>query len=106
MTKLNCTVKNCVHNKEKLCNLGNIKVEGTTAEISDSTACASFREKNSDSYSNAKADDKKPNLNAVVECMAQKCVYNEDCNCSATHIDVAGETAHNYTETRCATFTS
>lgn len=104
MTKLNCTVKNCMYNKEKLCNLGNIKVEGTTAEVSDSTACASFRERDKNCCSNM--EDKSPNKNSVVECMAQMCVYNKNCNCTATHIDVAGETANNYRETRCATFTS
>lgn len=103
MTKLNCTVTSCVHNCEKLCNLGSIKVEGNSADVSDATSCASFKERKSDSYSNETG--KKPSHNSVIECMAHKCVYNEDCNCTATHIDVAGDGANNFSETRCATFT-
>ena len=40
MTDLKCSVTNCYHNKEKLCCLDSIKVDGTTAEVSDETACA------------------------------------------------------------------
>ena len=104
MTKLNCTVTSCIHNSEKLCNLGSIKVEGTTADVSDATACASFKERIGDSYSNECS--KKPSQNSVIECMAHKCVYNKDQNCTASHIDVAGDGANNYSDTRCATFTS
>lgn len=104
MTKLNCSVTSCAYNDEKLCCLDNIKVEGTTADISDSTACASFEERRNSGYSNSYGS-REPRYRLSIECMAEKCVYNRAFRCSADHIDVAGDGAKDFDETRCATFT-
>lgn len=104
MTKLNCTVTSCRYNdnEAKRCSLDSIKVEGTTAEISDGTACASFAEKK-DNMTNSCGC--RPKTSLSIECMAEKCIYNSDCKCTAAHIDVAGDGACDFGETRCATFT-
>lgn len=106
MTKLNCSVTSCMHNEDKLCCLREIKVEGTTADVSDGTACASFEEKGKESYKNSNCDCQKPNPSLAIECMAQKCIYNDDYKCTASHINVDGEGAHTAGDTKCATFTS
>lgn len=105
MTKLNCSVTSCLHNEDRLCCLNSIKVEGTTADVSDGTACASFEEKGRESYKNSLVDEQ-PKQSLMIECMAQKCIYNDEYKCTASHIDVAGDGACDCGDTRCATFTS
>lgn len=105
MTKLNCSVTSCVHNEDRLCCLSGIKVEGTTANVSEGTACGSFVERSRESYKNS-CRCEQPRQSLTIECMAQKCVYNDDCKCTAPHIDVAGDGACDCGDTRCATFSS
>lgn len=105
MTKLNCSVTSCMHNEDRRCCLNGIKVEGTTADVSDGTACASFEERRTESYKNS-CGCEQPKQSLVIECMAQKCVYNDDYKCTASHINVAGDGACDCGDTRCATFTS
>ena len=45
MPLLNCTVKNCLYNKDEYCAKGNILVDGRTAKMSEGTSCKSFVEK-------------------------------------------------------------
>ena len=48
MTKLECSVKNCVYNEEPYCCKGDIMVEGRDAKNTSETACASFQERTKD----------------------------------------------------------
>ncbi len=104
MTKLKCSVTNCYHNKERLCCLNGIKVDGTTAEVSDGTACASFKDKTGDSYTNSCTCKEEPKQSLSIECVAEKCVYNDACRCTASAIDVDGDNACTCRDTRCSTF--
>lgn len=104
MTKLDCTVTNCYYNKDKLCCLDSIKVEGTTAEVSEGTACASFRDSKKDTFYNSCTCNDRPKDILDIVCAAEKCVYNESCNCTADSIHVAGDKACDCRETKCATF--
>ena len=92
-----------MYNQDKLCRLPEIKVEGTTADISDSTACASFVERKKNTFSSA-YEGEQPNEELGIECMAQRCVYNKGFNCCADQISVAGNGARHAEATRCATF--
>ncbi len=103
MTELDCSVASCLYNQDKLCCLSGIKVEGTTADVSDSTACASFVERKKENYTNA-YDGEGPKEELSIECMAERCVYNKGFNCCAEHINVAGNGARHALATRCATF--
>lgn len=104
MTDLKCSVTNCYYNKEKLCCLDSIKVDGTTAEVSDETACASFKDKQGNTFSNSCSCGSSPNHSINIECTAEKCVYNNACRCTASEIDVKGDKACTCYDTKCSTF--
>ena len=104
MTKLNCSVTNCYHNKNRLCCLSSIKVDGTTADVSDGTACASFKGKGSESYTNSCGCSDEPKDSINIECDAQKCVFNNSSKCVATSVTVDGDSACTCRETKCSTF--
>lgn len=104
MTDLKCSVTNCYYNKEKLCCLDSIKVDGTTAEISDETACASFKDRPENNFSNSCGCSSAPNHSIKIDCMAEKCVHNTACCCTASAIDVDGANACTCRDTRCSTF--
>lgn len=102
MPILDCSVKNCIHNMESRCQLEQIKVEGSNATNSDSTACGSFRlRRNADSYSNS---THLPNPENDVKCAAENCCFNENLKCHADHIDIAGNGACDCGETLCQSF--
>ena len=42
MTKLECSVENCVHNADQCCCRGSILVDGHGARDAEGTCCASF----------------------------------------------------------------
>ena len=44
MTKLECSVENCVHNADQCCCRGSILVDGHGARDAEGTCCASFEE--------------------------------------------------------------
>ena len=101
MTKLECSVKNCVYNEEPYCCKGDIMVEGRDAKNTSETACASFQERTKDCCSNA-VGHKSENID--VDCEAVKCVYNESCKCSANRIGIVGSNAKDSADTQCASF--
>lgn len=105
MTNLKCSVVNCYHNQDKLCCLSSIKVEGAKAEISESTECSSFKEKSKNMSNSCKcAHNGQPNHSLMIECDAEKCMYNENNRCKASDIMVEGPGANVAGETKCATF--
>lgn len=101
MTKLKCSVQNCLHNSEECCCKSAIIVDGSNAEKKDNTCCGSFDEKRGDSFRNSYES---PNTSLRVECEATNCVYNKDRLCSADKIDISGIRASNAEATECATF--
>ena len=44
MTKLECSVKNCLHNADNCCCKAAIAVDGNKAKTAEQTCCASFDE--------------------------------------------------------------
>lgn len=104
MPVLDCSVRNCYYNKENRCCRDGIKVEGTTAEISSATACGSFREKTGDRITNGCSCDSSPSIKLAVDCMAENCIYNDKCVCTADKIDISGSNANYYEETECGSF--
>ena len=45
MPVLNCSAMGCAYNVDHLCNKGTIQVDGSVAQKTDETCCASFRER-------------------------------------------------------------
>ncbi|MCI8991474.1 MAG: DUF1540 domain-containing protein [Eubacterium sp.] len=103
MTKLKCTVTNCLYNEDKLCSKDDITVEGKNATDKDSTCCGSFRERTGNSMKNSASHASQM---TDVDCEAVNCTYNESCKCKADSIDINGSSACQCEETRCQTFNS
>ena len=102
MTKLECSVKNCLHNADNCCCKAAIAVDGNKAKTAEQTCCASFDEnKGGGKFTNL---FKTPETRLEIACDAVKCVYNEEHRCSAERIDISGDGACECTETRCSTF--
>lgn len=103
MTILKCSATTCVYNDDMLCSKGEINVIGNEAHRPDETSCGSFRERGEGSAQNTVANG--CGCQSIkIDCNAQKCIYNENCKCTAAAIDVAGENACDCRETKCSTF--
>lgn len=101
MTKLECSVKNCVHNADNCCCKAAIAVDGSKAKSAEQTCCASFDENKGGRFTNL---FKTPETRLDIACDAVKCIYNEEHRCSAERIDISGDGACDCAETRCSTF--
>ncbi len=102
MPVLDCSVKNCYYNKSNKCCLNDIDVAGVKATVSDETACNSFRPASDGTVSNC--CDTAPTPSANIHCKAKQCCFNENCNCTAKHISINGQNAHETVDTCCASF--
>ena len=102
MTKLDCTVTNCLHNADNCCCKQAIIVDGHGAKEREGTCCGSFDENKEGAFKNI---FKTPESRLEVDCEAVNCIYNEGCHCQAEHIDVCGDGASRAEHTQCATFT-
>ncbi len=103
MTKLVCTAKNCYYNEDKMCCLGNIKVDGQAAMEADSTKCSSFVDKKSKEC-NSCGCSSGPKKTIAITCEAMHCQYNMDRQCTANKVNVEGPTASESSQTMCGTF--
>ena len=102
MPALSCSAMTCVYNQNELCSKGDIRVGGSGAKSSMETCCESFKERQGTSASNSMGT---PSANADIRCEAEHCQYNQNCCCSADHVDVSGAAACRCEETECTTFT-
>ena len=101
MTKLECSVRNCMHNSDNYCCKSAILVDGHEAVKPNDTCCASFDENKGGAFTNL---FKTPESRLEVECDAVKVFITRDRRCAAEHIDIAGDGACDCGQTRCATF--
>lgn len=101
MPVLDCNVVSCIHNADKKCCKGNILVEGSDAKTSDATFCASFYEREADSFRN---QYETPDVALQVDCEATHCRFNDNCECHADHIGIDGGSVCCSEETKCASF--
>lgn len=102
MPALKCDVVSCIHNAENCCCKGTILVEGGEAKAPEDTFCASFFEKDEDSFQNVYES---PDYSLQVDCEATNCAYNEDCECNAENIGICGGKHCGCCEdTACSTF--
>ena len=102
MPALSCSAMTCVYNQNELCSKGDIRVGGSGAKSSMETCCESFKERQGTSASNSMGT---PSANTDIRCEAEHCQYNQNCCCSADHVDVSGAAACRCEETECTTFT-
>ena len=101
MTQLDCTVTNCLYNRDCLCSKGDITIGGKNATRAGDTCCESFREKGTNTMNSAA----QASATVDIDCEATKCVHNENCKCAADHIGIGGgSSACQCQETECADF--
>ena len=101
MPNLRCTATTCYYNTDNLCSKGDIKVDGAQATAADETSCASFRERSQFTNQSCSSCGCKT---IQVDCKACSCVYNENEQCAAGSVDIAGTDACSSQDTRCGTF--
>lgn len=101
MTKLECSASNCVHYSEGCCCKSSINVDGAGAKCADDTCCASFSENTGGVFKNL---FKTPESKLEVECDVANCLYNDDHQCRAERITIAGDGAMAVGQTECASF--
>lgn len=101
MTKLECSVANCLHNSDNHCCKHSIIVDGHDAKEKDQTCCGSFDVNQEGAFKNV---FKSPENSLEVDCEAVQCVYNKNHHCAADHIGIAGDGAKKSEQTLCATF--
>mgnify|MGYP001853836909 FL=1 len=101
MTNLNCTVTTCIHNSEKCCCKSGIVVEGAQAKTCCDTCCGSFEENRGGLFRNL---FKTPESKLMVDCDVMNCLYNDDHQCRAERITIAGDGARAAGQTECASF--
>ena len=102
MTKLDCTVTNCLHNADNCCCKQAIIVDGQGAKEREGTCWGRFDENREGAFKNIV---KTPESRREVDCEAVNSIYNEGRHCQAEHIDVCGDGASRAEHTQCATFT-
>lgn len=100
-TYLDCYVTSCVYNANRCCGKGDIVVNGKDAKESRETICDSFKERKGDSMKNVVNSMSK---DIAIICEATNCRFNENKNCMAEHISIAGGNASASSETECASF--
>lgn len=105
MSKLKCKVDTCRHNKDYLCELKKIDVDGPAATESCQTCCISYVERTATSE-NSTGGDMKPDAKTDIHCSAEHCTYNENKKCSADCVCVSCTCASPcvVSETECGTF--
>lgn len=101
MTKLECTVTNCLHNADCRCCKQAIIVDGHGAQVKEATCCGSFDENKEGSFKNV---FKTPENRLEIDCEATNCIYNENRHCQAEHVGIKGDGANSAEQTLCDTF--
>lgn len=101
MPELKCTVDSCLYNKRECCCKGDIKVDGEHAKRTEDTCCSSFKEQKGETYTSS---TEQPSKTIKVACDATSCVYNTDCECTASSIGICGGNVCKCTDTECASF--
>lgn len=101
MPALSCSAIKCIYNNEHFCGKGDILVTGEHAEESRETCCSSFCENESGQAKNSIGE---PSREIWVDCTASNCRYNEEDECQAEKISIAGASACQCGQTECSTF--
>lgn len=102
MSKIDCSVNNCSHNKSGVCYANRINIGGESASKETDTCCGSFLNKHH--YSDLTDNTLTSGSCDVIVCNAQSCAYNENCLCNLDDIQVVGDNPEVYTSTCCASF--
>ncbi|WOC31707.1 MULTISPECIES: DUF1540 domain-containing protein [Caproicibacterium] len=107
MTNLKCSVTECINNSSRNCCRPDIMVGGKSACGCEQTCCADFEQKSGSDSAQNSCGCSSPNPQLHIRCEAEKCIYNQQGECSADDVAVRGSNCQNATcksETECGTF--
>lgn len=102
MSRINCEVTSCSHNKSQVCYANCVDIVGASAKAEKGTCCGSFLSKTV--YSELTNNVLSAGSCDCLKCSVETCVYNKNYLCSLDSIQVSGENAEYYTHTGCASF--
>ena len=102
MSKINCCVKNCSHNKDGMCYSNFVAIVGESAKSECDTCCSSFLDKKH--YSDLTDNTQSYGSCESLICKVETCTYNDNCICQLDSIVVNGEQPKLYSETNCASY--
>ena len=102
MTKINCSVSNCSHNKNNVCFSNRVDIGGMESSTSKDTCCGSFLDEKL--YSDLTSNTNSSGSCDCLICRVESCVHNCNTLCDLQSINVCGNNPHIYTETACHSF--
>lgn len=102
MTKINCSVSNCSHNKSNVCYANIVNISGGKAEKECNTCCDNFLDYKG--YSNLTNNTNSSGPCDSLVCSVNTCIYNNNRACSAETINVSGNNVVVYSQANCSTF--
>lgn len=102
MSRINCEVTSCSHNKERVCYANCVDIVGGSANDEQSTCCGSFLSKVV--YSDLTNHVVSGGSCDCLKCMVATCAFNRNNLCTLDQIQVTGNHAEYYTHTDCASF--
>ena len=102
MTKINCSVTNCSHNKSSVCYSNIVNIKGGQAKEACNTCCGNFLDMRdySDLTNNTNASG---SCDALI-CKVENCKYNCNSLCDLPCISVGGDDVKIYSEAHCQSF--
>ena len=102
MTKINCDVTNCSHNKSGVCFSNRVDIGGINASTDCGTCCGSFL--NKALYSDLTSNTNSSGSCDCLTCKADSCTHNYNSLCGLDSINVSGSNSQIYSETKCKSF--
>jgi hypothetical protein len=102
MSRIECTVSNCSHNKRNNCYANRVNVGGKSADNNEQTCCGSFLNRllYSDLTNNVFSGGSCDSL----ICYVKSCKHNCNSLCEMEQIQIAGIDASMYDKTTCESF--
>lgn len=112
---LKCDATKCVYNMNRLCSAKEIEVQGEDTMGGRFTFCGTFEERGVGNMVSglgnmnlrgeiAQLFSADQELDPRVGCNAHNCIYNNDQQCHADHVNIVSEIAETAAQTECQTF--
>ena len=102
MSKVNCNVIACSHNKSGVCYANCVDIVGSSAIEDNDTCCGSFLNKLH--YSELTNNTLSSGSCDCLKCTVETCTFNNNNLCKLEAIQVNGEGVSYYTQTACESF--
>lgn len=102
MSRIDCSVSSCSHNKSGTCYANRVNIGGKSATVDEETCCGSFLNKLL--YSTLTNNTNSEGQCDCLVCFVKSCKHNENNLCSLEEIEVSGNNVEIYTETKCESF--